>query len=87
MKRFSKTAPITKTNLKKVPKSKPGVYRIKSKKNEILFIGLARGGHLDDRIYEHRGLFISGTKFQYRTTPSEKAAERLEKKRNHESYA
>ncbi len=80
MKQFSKTKPITKNNLRGVPGNKPGVYRIKDAKGKILYIGKAKGGRLDDRIWEHRGHFQSGTQFQYRTTKDKDAADRLEHK-------
>lgn len=79
-KRFSPTRTITQKNLEKVPGDKPGVYRIKSVSDEILYIGKAKGGRLDDRIAEHKGQFQGGTRFQYRLTPSKDAAERLERK-------
>lgn len=79
-KKFSPTRTITQKNLEKVPGGKPGVYRIKSTSDEILYIGKAKGGRLDDRIAEHKGQFKGGTKFQYRTTASKDAAERLERK-------
>ncbi len=78
-KKFSPTRTITQKNLEKVPGDKPGVYRIKSASNEILYIGKAKGGRLDDRIAEHKGQFKGETKFQYRTTASKDAAERLER--------
>jgi len=80
MKKFSQSKPITKTNVEKVPANKPGVYRIKNAGGDILYIGKAKGGRLDDRIAEHKGEFKGGTRFQYRTTPSKEAAERLERK-------
>lgn len=79
-KKFSKTQPITKKSLDKVPGNKPGVYRIKNASGDILYIGKAKGGRLDDRIGEHKGQFKGGTRFQYKTTASKKAAERLEQK-------
>ena len=78
-KTFSPTKTITKKNLADVPGDKPGVYRIKSSSDKLLYVGKAKGGRLDDRIWEHRGRFHKGTKFQYRTTASKDAAERLEK--------
>ena len=78
MKQFSETKPITKSNLREVPSNKPGVYRIKDAEGEILYVGKARGGQLDDRIWEHRGHFQIGTQFQYRTTKDKDAADRLE---------
>lgn len=80
MEKFSPVRTITKGNLEKVPGDKPGVYRIKNAEGDVLYIGKAKGGRLDDRIAEHKGEFDGGTKFQYRTTPSKDAAERLERK-------
>ena len=80
MKKFSKTMRLINANLDKVPSDKPGVYRIKNSQGEILYVGKAKGGRLDDRIEEHRGEFKGGTQFQFRTTPSKEAAERLERK-------
>jgi len=79
-KKFSSTRTITQKNLEKVPGNKPGVYRIKNTSGDILYVGKAKGGRLDDRIAEHKGQFKDGTKFQYRTTVSKEAAERLERK-------
>lgn len=79
MKKFSKTKSITKRNLDKVPGNKPGVYRIKNAGGDTLYIGKAKGGRLDDRIAEHKGQFKGGTQFQYRTTKTKDAAERLER--------
>lgn len=80
MQKFSKTARITNANIEKVPGDKPGVYRIKNAEGDVLYIGKAKGGRLDDRIAEHKGEFEGGTQFQYRTTPSKEAAERLERR-------
>lgn len=80
MKRFSPTQPINKKNIAKVPKNKPGVYRIKDRQGDILYIGKAKGGRLNDRIWEHRGRFQNGTTFQYCTTGNKEAAENLERK-------
>ena len=80
MKKFSKTVRLTNSNLDKVPGDKPGVYRIKNAQSEVLYVGKAKGGRLDDRIAEHKGEFKGGTQFQFRTTPSKEAAERLERK-------
>ena len=78
-KKFSNTQSITKKNIEKVPGNKPGVYRIKNVRGDILYIGKAKGGRLNDRIYEHKGRFQSGTQFQYRTTSSKEEAEQLER--------
>ena len=80
MKKFSPTKPITKTNVEKVPGNKPGVYRIKNAEGNILYVGKAKGGRLDDRIAEHKGEFEGGTRFQYKTTSSKEAAGRLERR-------
>ncbi|MFH1444509.1 MAG: GIY-YIG nuclease family protein [Candidatus Peregrinibacteria bacterium] len=80
MKKFSKTMRLTKANLDKVPGDKPGVYRIKNAQGNVLYVGKAKGNRLDDRIEEHKGEFEGGTQFQFRTTPSKEAAERLERK-------
>ena len=80
MQKFSKTMRITNANIGNVPGDKPGVYRIKNTEGGILYIGKAKGGRLDDRIAEHKGEFEGGTQFQYRTTSSKEAAERLERK-------
>ena len=79
MKQFSPTKPITKKNLEKVPKDMPGVYRIRNSSDKVLFIGTALSRHLDDRIWEHRGKFQKGTKFQFRTMPNSDAVRELEK--------
>ncbi|MDD5015235.1 MAG: GIY-YIG nuclease family protein [Atribacterota bacterium] len=80
MRKFSPTRTITQKNLENVPGNKPGVYRIKNTPGDILYIGKAKGGRLDDRIAEHKGEIKGGTRFQYRTTPNKEAAERLEKR-------
>ena len=79
-KKFSPTRTIIQKNIEKVPGNKPGVYRIKNAGGDILYIGKAKGGRLDDRIAEHKGQFKGGTRFQYKTTASKDAAERLERK-------
>ncbi len=79
MKRFSPTRTLTNTNIEKVPGDKPGVYRIKNIADDILYVGKAKGSRLNDRIAEHKGEFQGGTRFQYRTTTSKEAAERLER--------
>ena len=77
-KKFSPTKAITKTNLENVPGDKPGVYRIKNAADNILYVGIAKKGRLPDRIYEHKGEFEGGTRFQYITTKSKETAERIE---------
>ncbi len=79
-KKFSKTQRITKGNIEKVPGNKPGVYRIKNAQGDILYVGKAKGGRLDERITEHKGRFQGGTQFQYKTTKTSQAAENLEKR-------
>ena len=80
MKKFSPVRTITKGNIEKVPGDKPGVYRIKNAEGDVLYIGKAKGGRLDDRIAEHKGEFEGGTRFQYKTTPSKEAAQSLERR-------
>ena len=80
MKKFSPVRTITKGNLENVPGDKPGVYRIKNADGDVLYIGMAKGGRLDDRIAEHKGEFEGGTRFQYKTTPNKDAAESLERR-------
>lgn len=80
MQKFSKTMRITQENISRVPRDKPGVYRIKNAESDILYVGKAKGGRLDERIAEHKGEFDGGTRFQYRTTLSKEAAERLERR-------
>jgi len=80
MKKFSSSTPITNRNIEKVPGDKPGVYRIQNSRKDVLYIGKAKGGRLDDRIMEHKGEIPGGTRFSYKTTPSKDAAERLEKR-------
>lgn len=77
--KFSNTRKINEKNLENVPGDKPGVYRIKDSKGGTLYVGKAKGGRLDDRIREHKGKFSGGTHFQYATTRTKDAAERLEK--------
>ncbi len=77
-KKFSKTQRITKQSIENVPGNKPGVYRIKNAQGDILYVGKAKGGRLDERIAEHKGRFRGGTQFQYKTTSSKEDAERLE---------
>lgn len=80
MKRFSPSKPITNKNLENVPGNKPGVYRIQSSQKDILYVGKAKGGRLDDRIGEHKGEIPGGTRFSYKTTASKESAERLEQR-------
>ena len=79
MKKFSPTRTISKKNIEKVPGNKSGVYRIKDQKEDILYIGKAKARRLDDRIWEHRGRFKKGTKFQYCTTKTAQQADNLER--------
>ena len=80
MKKFSNTVRITKGNLDKVPGDKPGVYRIKNAQGNVLYVGKAKGGRLDDRIAEHKGRFQGGTQFQYKTVHRSEDADRLERR-------
>jgi len=80
MKRFSPSKPITHKNLEKVPGNKPGVYRIQNIRKNVLYIGKAKGGRLDDRIGEHKGEIPGGTRFSYKITRSKEGAGRLEKR-------
>ena len=79
-KRFTASKTITKTNIGKVPGDKPGVYRIKNAQGKILYVGMAKGGRLDERIAEHKGEFKGGTRFQYKIASSKEEAEKIERK-------
>jgi len=79
-KKFTKSKTITKGNLENVPANKPGVYRIKNTQDDILYIGIAKRGRLPERIYEHKGEFKGGTRFQYKVTKTKEAAEHLERR-------
>ena len=56
-KKFSPTRTITQKNLEKVPGDKPGVYRIKNSGGDVVYVGMAKGSRLNDRIAEHKGEF------------------------------
>jgi excinuclease UvrABC nuclease subunit len=79
-KRFTPSKTITKANIEKVPGDKPGVYRIQNAQGKTLYIGMAKGGRLNDRIAEHKGEFKGGTRFQYKLAPNKETAERIERK-------
>lgn len=78
-KKFSATKTFTKKNIESVPADKPGVYRIKNSTGDVLYVGMAKGTRLNDRIAEHKGEFKGGTRFQYKVTTTKEAAERLER--------
>lgn len=78
--RFSNKKSINAKNLKNVPGNKPGVYRILNSSDGVMYVGMAKGRRLPDRILEHKGEFKGGTKFQYKITADKEAAERLEKR-------
>lgn len=78
LKRFSVASSFNRNNLAKVPSNQPGVYRIKNAKNKILYVGIARGGRLAEKIAEHKGELAGGTKFQYRIARNRLEAERIE---------
>lgn len=79
IKKFTALKPITKANIEKVPADKPGVYRIKNSQNKTLYIGMAKGGRLDERIAEHKGEFKGGTRFQYKLAPNKEVAKKMER--------
>jgi excinuclease UvrABC nuclease subunit len=76
--KFSPAKTITRANLAAVPEGKPGVYRITTANKEIVYVGMAQGGRLPERIAEHKGEFPGGTRFQVKTTASKDAAKTLE---------
>ncbi|HED37808.1 MAG TPA: hypothetical protein ENI76_06140 [Ignavibacteria bacterium] len=80
IKKFTNVKTITDRNLEKVPGDKPGIYRIKNAAGKTLYVGMAKGGRLNDRIAEHKGEFKGGMRFQYKLAPSKEAAERMERK-------
>ena len=78
-KRFSPHRTITKKNLEKIDDNKPCVYRITNNQSDILYVGMAKGKRLEDRVLEHKKEFKGGTNFQFRETKTKEAAQRLEK--------
>lgn len=79
-KKFSSKKPINQKSLEKVPGDKPGVYRVLNSRGDVLYVGMAQGGRLPDRIMEHKGAFKGGTQFQYRATNTKEEAKKVEKK-------
>jgi len=51
-KKFSSLKNITKTNLKKIPKDKPGVYGIFTNSGKLQKVGRAKKSRLPERILE-----------------------------------
>ncbi len=80
IKRFTKSKPFVKKEFEKIPGNKPGIYRIKNAQNKTLYVGMAKGGRLDERIAEHKGEFKGGTRFQYKLAPNKEVAEKMERK-------
>jgi excinuclease UvrABC nuclease subunit len=80
IKKFTNTKNITKENIERIPKNKPGIYRIKNNQNKTIYIGMAKRGRLNKRIAEHRGEFKGGTRFQYKLTANKKVAEKMEQR-------
>lgn len=83
-KKFSSKQSFTKTNVGKVPKDKPVVYKLKNSKGENLYTGVAKKGRAEDRLKEHLPGGPdpkSGAKsFQIKQTKSIDQAKREEKK-------
>jgi len=52
-KRFSSKQNFTKTNIGKVPKDKPVVYKLKDSKEKNIYTGVAKRSRVADRLKEH----------------------------------
>ena len=80
-KRLTNPKPFTKNNINTVPKQS-GIYVVRDKKGNPLYVGKAGAGRLQRRLAEHlNNKDIRGAvSFQYRTTTSSKEANKLEKK-------
>lgn len=53
MKGFSRKKNFNKTNIEKMPESKPIIYKIKNLKGENIYTGIAKKGRIKDRLKEH----------------------------------
>jgi len=81
--KFNRIQKFTKENIKKVPKNKTIVYKIKDSKGRNLYTGIAGRGRVQDRLIEHkvlkRELIPGGTHFQFTQVKNKDRAKQIEK--------
>ena len=63
-----KTVKLNKAAINSLPNNKPAVYRVVSKYDDLLYVGVAKKGRVRDRVMEHlpgkRGTIPGGAKVQ-----------------------
>lgn len=82
--RFSKISNFNKTNIGKVSKNKPVIYKIKNRSGTNIYTGIAKRGRVPERLEEHlkggKDPLPGGTQFQIKPLNSIDQARREEKK-------
>ena len=51
--RFSPTRKLNKRNIEKTPDKKPALYKIKNRKGDNVYTGVAQRGRVQERLQEH----------------------------------